>query len=331
MCTCLLQLVAGTVAWASVLVTEAVHSALDGLSVGLSLIAVLYAARAPTPRMTYGYARAETLAAVVSILMLAMLCVKLFLGAAERLWYIVRGSRAPIHVQGQLVFAAESVTLLSNLLMAYTLTKLGGRASGSDAVSSQFQQNPELMSLNLRALRAHILADSVENLVVLFAGILMWLVPGASIIDPILTVVIVVLLVYFNIPIANEVARVILQATPVSIDSQDAISAITRIPDVISCGELHIWILTSNTYVATAHIQVSPAADMATLDQIRSQARSAFQTLGISEVTIEVLRAQSDRHSLNNDFGFSRDLTPVFEIDMDDLDDASDVNTKLLS
>jgi cobalt-zinc-cadmium efflux system protein len=333
LCTCLIQLVAGVIAWASVLVTEAVHSALDGLSVALSLVAVVYASRSPTPRMTYGYARAETLAAVVSVLMLALLCVKLFLGALHRLWHIARGTGSQFHVQGKLVFAAEAVTLMSNILMAFALTKLGGRSHGGHPDdNSVFRPNPEQMSLNLRALRAHILADSVENIVVLFAGMLMWLVPSASIIDPILTGVIVTLLMYLNAPIAKEVAHIVMQGAPTSIDVQYAASALARIPGVVSCGELHVWILTSDTHMATAIIYVGAFANVGILDSVRVEARSIFRKLGVAEATIEVVRVPPEVDNPSGSSGFDSAHEPLsaMKIDMDDLDEDIQVHAKLL-
>lgn len=273
----LLQLVAGLLASSSALIVEAVHSALDGLTVVISLISVMVALGKPTAQFSYGYARAEVISALLSITALALLCIKLFYGATERLFHILRGSMAPIHVEGRIVFVAEAITLCANVFMAYVLTS-GGQTS-----------------LNIRALRAHVIADSVENLIVLFAGLIMWIMPSASIIDPILTLFIVALIMYLNAGIASESIMMVMQAAPSSINvEQSVLQNLEKIPAVAKVGPVHVWTMTSGTVVATAEVFVDEdaAQQMSFLetDSVRQEVEKVLTNAGAVETTVQISR-----------------------------------------
>ena len=262
------QLIAGGVAHSSVLIVEAVHSTLDGFNVLLALLSVHLAARKPTTRMSYGYGRAEILSALVSVLGLGLLCFKLTIGAVERLWHWSRGTKAKIHVEGNVVFIAEAITLAANIIMTYVLSR-------------------NQSSLNIRALRAHVMADCVENVVVLFAGLLMWIMPQLSVIDPILTLVIVCVLVVLNSRIAWEAVSILMQATPEFIDVENAAAEMRGVPGVSALGPLHVWTLTSGTVVATAVARVDT-----TLDQSRRDIRLSFNEIlkkhGVTVAMVEL-------------------------------------------
>ena len=256
------------------LAVEAIHSALDGLTVIISLISVYVAARAATEKFTYGYSRAELLSALVSIIALGLLCFKLFAGAAQRLFHIVSGTLAPIHVEGRVVFIAEGITLAANTLMAFVLARGG--------------------SLNIRALRAHVIADSVENLVVLCAGALMWAFPKASIIDPILTIVIVGVILVMNYGIATETVSALMQAAPRDTDVASVAARTGKIDGVTGIGEIHIWALTSGCNIASAVVFVKDGCSFKEAERIRAEVQQVFADANCSQVTVQVCLQQDD-------------------------------------
>jgi cobalt-zinc-cadmium efflux system protein len=295
---CVGQLVAGAVSGSSALGAEAVHSALDGLTVVLSLVAAVVAARPPTAAMPYGYGRAETLAALASVAALALVCLKLAAGAVSRLTALARGG-VPRPVAGRVVFGAEAATLVANIAMAWVLTS---------------RANAAVSSLNIRALRAHIVADSVENVIVLAAGGILWAAPSLSVIDPIITLLIVALLVHLNTPIAREALRTLLQAAPTSIDIAALQSTLSRLPDVVAVPALRAWTLTCNVTVVAAHLAVSPSTPAPALDRVRRAARAAATAAGAAIVTVEVALAAAGRsHDQPSDDGADAEAEPGAE------------------
>lgn len=295
---CVTQLVGGLFANSSVLRVEALHSALDGVTVVISLVSVLVAARAPTPRYSYGFSRAEVLSALISVLALALLCVKLFVQAAQRLGHILRGSKAPLHVEGNIVFVAEAITLSCNVFIAVVLTK----------------GNP---SLNVRALRAHVIADSVENLVVLFAGFIMWQMPSLNLVDPILTLVIVVLIVVLNFGIAKESVNVLLQAAPAEVDMErDIVSRLRKVEGVRGVGASHMWTVTSGSVVGSAVVfadERDAEVGMDAVERIRKEVVMVFEKAGVSEVTVQVCREEA------GEFEIADGVSEVDETSSDDV------------
>lgn len=263
-----LQLGGGIIASSSVLVVEAVHSALDGITVVISLISVFVARRAPTPRMSYGFGRAEVLSALISIVALALMCFKLFISAFHRLSHVLQGTLAPIHVEGRVVFIAEALALIGNIFMTVVLTR-------------------NSTSLNLRALRAHVIADSIENMIVLFAGLIMWLVPRAAIIDPILSMAIVFLIVFLNFGIASETIATLMQAAPLHVDVTSLRKRMLKdVPHIVEVGRTHVWTLTSGSVIASAVVYVD-----AKYDGLVEHVKKLFVEAGVHEVVVEVCDA----------------------------------------
>lgn len=238
------------------------------------------ASRAPTAKFTYGFSRAEVLSALVSVVALALLCVKLFVEAGERLIHVVRGSSAQIHVEGNVVFLAEAVTLTCNVFVACVLMRRGQA------------------SLNVRALRAHIIADSIENLVVLFAGFLMWVMPALSIIDPILTLLIVIMIVILNFGIAQESVAVLLQGTPKGLDVKESIEGrVALVEGVVEAKEVHVWTLTSGSLVGSAMVYVDDEVvrmGFAGIEKVQKEVAKVFADAGVDDVIVQTCRIETE-------------------------------------
>lgn len=277
MLSSVLQFSAGIVAHSSVLRVEALHSLLDGLTVIISLISVFVASKSPNHRFTYGYGRAEILSALVSVGALALLCVKLFVEAIERLKDVLSDTKSRIHVEGRVVMIAESVALSCNIFIALVLSRGAGP------------------SLNLKALRAHVIADSVENMVVLFAGFLMWLNPRLSIIDPVLTIVIVVVIVVLNWGIASESINALMQAAPESISP--LIAGVNKVVGVETVGDVHVWTLTSGSVMGSVEVEVEGHGGWDELERVDNDVRVVLERNGVDKATVQIRRRRLNGHA----------------------------------
>ncbi|CAN8075701.1 unnamed protein product [Agarophyton chilense] len=248
---------------------EALHTALDGLTVVISLISVVISRRDADKRFSYGYARAEVLSALLSVLALGLLCVKLFSTGVRRLWLISHGN--VIKVDGKYVVIAEALTLFSNMSMASVL------ARGSNK-----------KSLNLRALRAHVIADCIENVVVLMGGMLIWNFPNAAIVDPILTVVIVALIVTMNVSICKETVAALMQAAPSGIIEGIA-ALVVKSNHVVEVRQLHVWTLTSGCLVGSVVVSVDTEANS---KDVKKNVKQVFKDFGVENVTVQIDEVQ---------------------------------------
>jgi len=217
----------------SVLEAEAVHTALDGLVLICSFLSIVLASKKTTSKYTYGYGRAEILSALISVLTLVLMCAQLGGSAAKKLWFFSTTKQAVSANKGLAVTVAEGITLTNNILIAVVLAKN--------------------KSLNMRALRAHVIGDSIGNIVVLSAGAVMWKYPHLSILDPLLTLVVVIAICAMNVPLAKETIEVLMQASP--LNSEKIRKSILALPGIKRVRDLHIWTLTSGANIASLKVE----------------------------------------------------------------------------
>lgn len=283
LCTSLVaQLVGSVIASSQLLAVEAVHSAVDGVTVIISLIATVVARSQPTARYSFGYGRAEVLAALMSMTALALLCFKLALQAVGRIIGVLRGELTVKDVNGRIVVIAEAVTLCANILMAFVLR-------GHDS------------SLNVRAVRAHVIADSVENVFVLLAGMFMWAVKGAALLDSILTIIVVVILLVMNSSIAREVLDVLMLAAPPGMPRQLR-ERVIGVAGVARVDMLHIWTVTSGQIAASVRVAVAPMDAAKTL-AVRARVATELGDMGVRDPCVEVVVANEGEDEVGDGDG----------------------------
>lgn len=269
-----IQLTAAIIGSSSMLIVESLHSLVDGLTVVLSLVSTVVAAYPSTARMSYGYGRAEVLSALLSLVALAMLCTKLGIGAVLKVYATFSGKGSDVSVNGRIVVLAEAITLSANIGMAIVLSK--GATS----------------SLNIRAVRAHVIADSLENFVVLVAGAVIWLFPNASLIDPLLTIVVVIMLLTLNFRIAKETVEVVMQAAPGGV-VEDAEKNIAEIQDIAKVDSLHVWTVTTGVVIASVRVFIPAASKLQDAERVRNDVVKALLQAGIQDTCVEVIVSTS--------------------------------------
>lgn len=253
---------------------EALHTLIDAVTVLLSLISAMVASKPATSRFTYGFGRAEILSAFISLVALVLLCLKLGVRAATRIIDYVRGQEVEV-VSGRVVVLAEAVTLVANVLSAVVL-------SGNGA------------SLNVRAVRAHVIADSIENIFVLLAGIVMWMVPAWGILDPLLTIFVILLLVVLNWGISVETVELIMQSAPRGM-VQEVCNRIEQLYPDVFIDQPHIWTVTTDVVVGSVKVFVPDGADAYYMEQVRDEVSKVMNEAGVHQTCVEVRTGQSEQ------------------------------------
>lgn len=271
------QLLAAKIVQSSVLEAEAVHTLLDGLVILLSLLSISLAAWPASARYSYGFARAEVLSALVSVLALALMCGHLLVRGVRALPDAWRAASMGVGVsKGKAVMLAEGITLVNNVLIAGVLSR-----------------NAE--SLNVRALRAHVVGDSVGNVVVLLAGGAMWLHPRLAILDPVLTIVVVVAIVALNVGLARETFEVLMQAAPAGMEAPVLEKALKNIRGVKRVADCHVWTVTSGVVVASVKLVMDETVvDRSHFQSLQEQAESILRDAGADRVTVQVRHAEEN-------------------------------------
>lgn len=218
---------------ALVLFADAAHMAADAAGVGLSLLAAWFAGRPPTARRTFGYARAEILAAMVNALVLLAMAAVIFTEAIRRLM-------SPPAVSSGLLIAFGAGALLANACSLLVLR--GGRAD----------------SLNVRAAFLEVAADTLGAAAVIITGVIIS-VTGFTLADPIASLIVGLLILPRTWHLLREAVDILLEASPEGIDLAEIRRHMGEVAGVQDVHELHAWTITSGLPVLTAHVVVEPA------------------------------------------------------------------------
>ena len=224
------SLLAGSLA----LLADAGHMFSDSLALGLALFAAWLARRPATPERSFGWRRAEILAALANALVLIVL----------GLWIVVEAVRRlddPPTVEGGWVLVTGVVGLGVNLAAAWLLHGAGD-------------------GLNVRAALLHVLADLASSVGVVVAGLVV-LATGWQGADPLAGLLIGLLVLASTVGIVRESIGILLEGTPAGIDPRAVGAAMGSSPGVVGVHDLHIWTITSGFPALSAHVLVEPRAD----------------------------------------------------------------------
>jgi cobalt-zinc-cadmium efflux system protein len=217
---------------ALVLFADAAHMAADAGGIGLSLLAAWFASRPATDRRTFGYARAEILAAMANALLLLALTTAIIVEAARRI--------------------ASPPTVSSGLLIAF-----GAGALAANACSLLVLRRGQAHSLNVRGAFLEVAADTVGAAAVIVTGIIIS-ATGFTLADPIASLVIGVLILPRTWRLLREAVDILLEASPKGIDLEDIRQHMAAVPGIRDVHELHVWTITSGLPVFSAHVVVDP-------------------------------------------------------------------------
>jgi cobalt-zinc-cadmium efflux system protein len=212
------------------LLADAGHMATDAGAVLLALSASYMASRPPSTRRTFGWHRAEILAALANSLVLLAVCAYLFVEGVRRLL-------APPDVEAGPMVAFAVVGLLANAL---SLALLSGRRESS---------------LNMRGAYLEVLGDLVGSVAVVLAGAVIW-ATGFLRADAIATLLIALFIVPRAIVLAKEVLEVLLEATPRHIDPDEIRDHLLEMEGVVDVHDLHVWTITSGLPSLSVHVTV---------------------------------------------------------------------------
>jgi cobalt-zinc-cadmium efflux system protein len=256
----IVELVGAFVTGSLALLADAAHMLTDVGGLGLALFAIWVASRPPTPAKTYGYYRAEILAALVNALVLLAVAGLILVEAWERL-------RHPRPVLGAPMLAIGGLGLLVNLAGAWLLHR--------DAEAS----------LNVRAAYLEVLSDAVSSLGVLAAAGVV-LVTGWTAADPIVSAGIALFIVPRTWGLLRQAVNVLLEGVPAHLDLSAIEEAMTQVAGVRRVHDLHVWTLTSGRDAMSAHVIVHDVRESERLlDALHALLHTRF---GIDHTTIQI-------------------------------------------
>jgi cobalt-zinc-cadmium efflux system protein len=252
----------GLAAGSLALLADAAHMLSDAGALGLALFAAWLARRPATPERSFGWRRAEVLAALANALVLVVLGGLIVWESAQRL-------SDPPDVEGGWVLVAGTAGLLVNLA-AFRI--LHGAGSG----------------LNVRAATLHVLADLASSVGVVLAGLIV-LATGWAYADPVAGLAIGILVVLGTFGVLRETIAVLLEGAPAGMDAREVGAAIASTDGVVGVHDLHLWTITSGFPALSAHVLVSAGADCHAIRRdLEAMLRERFE---LTHTTLQVEHA----------------------------------------
>jgi cobalt-zinc-cadmium efflux system protein len=254
------EVVAGIVTGSLALLADAGHMLTDVAGLVLALLAMKLAERKASPRRTFGYHRAEILAALINAVLLVGVAGYILREAWERF-------RDPHPVPSGTVLVVAAIGLLVNVAGALLL-RTGSRRS-----------------LNLRGAYNEVVADALSSVGVI-AGAAVIAFTGFYLVDTLVAVAIALFVLPRSWTLLRETLHVLLEGTPREVDLAALRSAMEGVPGVKTVHDLHVWTLTSGIHALSAHAILQEGATHGqVLGDLRSRVTAGFP---ITHVTVQL-------------------------------------------
>ncbi|MDX9991043.1 MAG: cation diffusion facilitator family transporter [Anaerolineales bacterium] len=210
------------------LLTDAAHNFTDVIALGLSWYAIRIATRPAHARKTFGYHRSGILVALFNAASLGLISFGIFSEAWQRF-------QAPPEVDSGILIWVGSAAFIVNLATAWMIKE------GSEN------------DLNLRSAFLHLMGDVLSTLGAVAAGVVI-LFTGWNWLDPLVSVLIGGLILWNAWGILRQAVNILLESTPSDIDMEKMLDEIRAVPGVESVHDLHVWSITENMRMLSAHI-----------------------------------------------------------------------------
>ncbi|AAK80491.1 cobalt-zinc-cadmium efflux system protein [Clostridium acetobutylicum] len=226
----LAEVIGGSISGSLSLISDALHNLSDTASLILSYVSIKISEKPKNKAKTYGYKRANILAAFINSA--ALIGISIFLGvqALEKLTSLKK-------INANIVIVVALIGLLGNFLSVIILKK------GAEK------------SLNVRSSYLHMLSDAMASLAVIISGVFIkyfaiyW-------IDSVLTIFINMLILKSSYNILKESINILMQTTPVNLDMDDVKEQLLKIKEIKGVHHFHIWTLDENNIVLEGHIEI---------------------------------------------------------------------------
>jgi len=224
------QIIGGIISGSLSLISDAMHNFSDAVAIVVAFVALRLSKKPKTPKYTFGLKRAEIIAAVVNASTLIIISFFLIREAVERLYN-------PNEIAGGLMLVVAIFGFIPNVIGAMLLKK------GSEK------------NINIRTAYFHLLSDAVSSIAIVIGAVFIiyfkvyW-------IDPILTILIAVYILYQTYKILKESVDILMMSNPEGINLNDIKILVERIPGVNNIHHVHLWKLNDNETHFEAHIDV---------------------------------------------------------------------------
>lgn len=255
----IIELIGGLWTNSVAILSDALHDLGDSFTLGISWYFARIARRGRDHNFSYGYTRFSVLGALISSIVLITGSVFIVVEALPRLFDPVQPD-----TQGMIILALAGVAV--NGLAAYRLSR--GK------------------TINEKAVYTHLLEDVLGWMATLVGALIMHF-QYFPLIDPILSILISIYILYNVFKNLKESFRIILQGTPSSVNIDKIHETVLSIPQVLDLHDCHAWSMDGDFNILSIHLVVEKDLSLADLNKIKIKAKEQLAQVGINHATIE--------------------------------------------
>nr|XP_046274565.1 zinc transporter 8 isoform X2 [Scatophagus argus] len=307
------EVLGGYFAGSLAVMTDAAHLLVDFLSFLISLLSLWLSSRPATHKLNYGWHRAEILGALLSVLTIWLVTGVLVYLAVERL------ISNDYTIEGTVMLITSGCAVLANIVMALTLHQSGhGHSHGgvsshghghshkkgkrhhevsNHAPSYDNQvdlehngvyqgQRAQQANASVRAAFVHVVGDLLQSISVLVSAIIIFFKPEYKMADPICTFLFSIFVLCTTITIMRDILVVLMEGTPAGVKYSEVRDGLLAVKGVTAVHNLHIWALTMNQAVLSAHVAIDESVDAQSV--LREMTQACFSSHNFHSVTIQM-------------------------------------------
>jgi cobalt-zinc-cadmium efflux system protein len=253
-----IEVVTGFISNSLALISDAGHMVTDAAALGLALLAQAIAKRPPSSRHSFGFVRAEALAAFVNSLAMLALVAWIAWEAVQRLLH-------PEPVQGGVVLVVAAIGAAINLLVAWILSR-------------------DNQSINTRAALVNVMGDLLGSIAAIASGAIIYFT-GWLRVDPILSIFVAMLILRSTSGILRESYHFLMEGVPIDIDYLEVGASLKAIDGVLDVHDLHVWDMSPGHPALIGHLEIASLDQWPTvLAAVRAMLREKH---GIDHVTLQ--------------------------------------------
>ncbi|EMT39527.1 cation diffusion facilitator family transporter [Thermoanaerobacter thermohydrosulfuricus WC1] len=257
------EIIGGILSGSLSLISDALHNFSDGISIIVSYIAIKISKKENNEKMTFGYKRAEILAALFNSVVLVVISLYLFKEAYIKFF-------KPEPIDGVLMIVVAIIGLAANTLSVFLLKE-------------NAQKN-----LNIKSTYIHLLSDALSSLGVVIGGIFIYAY-NIYWIDPLLTVLIGAYIIKESFEIIDETIGILMQKTPENINLDIIKKEIEKLPDVKNIHHVHVWQTNDKDIHFECHVNTKDDIKLSQAKLLMDQIETILdETFGIHHVTLQM-------------------------------------------
>ncbi|AID42201.1 CDF family zinc efflux transporter CzrB [Staphylococcus xylosus] len=270
----IVEIIGGFISNSLALLSDGLHMFSDTISLGVALVAFIYAEKNATKSKTFGYKRFEILAALFNGVTLFIIGIVIIVEAIGRFFN-------PEDVKSTEMFVISVIGLIVNIIVALLMFK-GGDTSNN---------------INMRGAFLHVMGDLLGSVGAITAAILIWTL-NLTIADPIASIIVSILIIKSSLGITKSSLNILMEGTPSDVDMNEVISTITEENEIENVHDCHIWTISNEMNALSCHAVVPSDMSVEQCENLLDKLEHKLQHLNIQHMTIQL---ETINHKHNND------------------------------